>query len=653
MDLETFRESAKVDSTVDQSTSRRCWHRFGLALLLALGACSNHGNDQGANGGEFVGTDSGLTFSPEHGVYEDPLDVTITHPTADSIRYTLDCSDPRTSTNAITAPLPLVLHVDPADTDHRFLAPGFVIRATIGDANAPPESVITQSYLFPHRTIELSPDGRSPGQGWPTPLPPERANSQQAMDYGMDPDIVDSSEYSSQMDGALTSLPNLSLVVDLPGLFDAATGIYANAVNEGVKWERFGSIELLNQDRAPGFQANAGVRIRGGHSRRTQNPKHSFRLLFKGDYGTPKLEFPLFGNEGPSRFDKVDLRTQQNYGWAGDGAEYGQMTFTHDVFSRDLQRELGRPYTRSRYYHLYLDGVYWGLYQTQERSEAKYAETYFGGDSQDYDTVKTERNNDLTQVEATDGDLTVWNSIWQLCQTGFTSDEAYYRLEGKDQSGSRDATLPVLVDIDNLIDYMLIIFYTSNFDAPTSKWFNNREVNNFFALRNRVSNDQGFVFFQYDSEHTLMADPITITTGVDENRVSIGEPGGATDDNGRASDAYRMVVTDASQFHPQWLHFRLSDNARYRERFAARAHDLLDGNGAMTEGPATKLHQERVDEVSPAMVAESARWGDAQRPDRPRTVNDDFLPAVARIHDGFFPQRTAIVIEQLSAAGLY
>ena len=31
-----------------------------------------------------------------------------------------------------------------------------------------------------------------------------------------------------------------------------------------------------------------------------------------------------------------------------------------DVWSRDTQRDMGRPYTRSRYYHLYLNGLYWG-----------------------------------------------------------------------------------------------------------------------------------------------------------------------------------------------------------------------------------------------------------------------------------------------------
>lgn len=64
------------------------------------------------------------------------------------------------------------------------------------------------------------------------------------------------------------------------------------------------------------FPINAGLRIRGAYSRNEENPKHSFRLYFKGIYGDSNLKFPLFGKEGVATFDKIDLRTSQNYAWA-------------------------------------------------------------------------------------------------------------------------------------------------------------------------------------------------------------------------------------------------------------------------------------------------------------------------------------------------
>ena len=158
-----------------------------------------------------------------------------------------------------------------------------------------------------------------------------------------------------------------------------------NAGGSGRNWERPASFELLNPDASLGFQIDGGVRVRGGFSRSDGNPKHAFRLFFRRDYGEGKLRFPLFGDEGTDEFDNVDLRTSQNYSWSFQNDS--RNNFLRDVWSRDIQHEMGQPYTRSRFYHLYINGVYWGLFQTQERAEASFAEAYFGGDKEDYDVI--------------------------------------------------------------------------------------------------------------------------------------------------------------------------------------------------------------------------------------------------------------------------
>ena len=158
-------------------------------------------------------------------------------------------------------------------------------------------------------------------------------------------------------------------------------------VSEGRAWERPVSVELINPDGSEGFQIDAGLRIRGGYSVSGGNPKHAFRLFFRDEYGQAKLKFPLFGDEGADEFDHVDLRCSQNYSWAFEGNP--QNTDVRDVFSRDVQGETGQPYTRSRYYHLYINGQYWGLFQTEERSEASFGESYMGGNKEDYDVVSS------------------------------------------------------------------------------------------------------------------------------------------------------------------------------------------------------------------------------------------------------------------------
>lgn len=608
----------------------------------------------------YEGTDSGLLFSVPRGVYAEPFDVTISHPTSTQILYTLDSSDPRTSATALIAELPLTLHVDPADTTNRYRAPGFVVRATADGTAALPDQVTTHTYLFLNRVVELSPDGEAPGPQWPDPTVPDLRggwggdDEPQMIDYGMDPDVTGSAEYSDQIQAALESIPSVSLVTELSNLFDSNTGIYVNAVQEGPDWERFGSFELLYPDNRTSCQGNAGIRIRGGYSRMGSNPKHAFRLFYSGDYGTPKLRFPLFGSEGEASFDKLDLRTSQNYSWAFEGDQFGENLMVRDVFSRDLQRVLGRPYTRSRAYHLFLDGVYWGLFQSEERPEAAFAASYLGGARADWDTVKSEKEEDSAYMTATDGTTDSWLAVWELVQQGFPDDNVnYYRLEGKGSDGVRDPNLPVLVDVDNLIDFMLVTFYTANFDGPVTKFYENQVPNNIILLDSRVDLDRGFVFIAHDSEHTLFPNPIRVGDGLAENRANIGYPGCATDGNHRVNEAYRMDVTSFESFQPQWLHHRLVPNLEYMLRFQARAQAVFGAGGPMTPEVAIPLLQARADEIDLAIIAESARWGDAKRADNPRTKNVDWLPALERARDEFLGERAPLVIEQLRTIGIH
>lgn len=593
------------------------------------------------------------SVSPGRGIYAAPIDVTITHPSATTVRYTLDASDPRGS-NAVASELPLTLHVDPYDATGRYVAPGVVLRLTVEGVNATAAAVHTHTFLFPSELAALSPDNESPGAGWPEVGDVQGVfdEAPQVIDYGIDPDVATAPEYEDELPTAMDALPSVSLVTDLPNLFDSETGIYVNAMGRGEEWERFASFEILDPSGAPPLQINAGVRIRGGSSREGDNPKHGFRLFFRETYGAAKLEYPLFGADGVSVFDKLDLRTSQNYSWSKDSQEAAtEAIFVRDSFSRKLQGLLGRPHTRSRAYHLYLDGVYWGLFETEERPDAHFGADYLGGSRSNFDTVKVASDLDFT-LEVADGTFDAWQAVWDLCEQGFAADENYRRLEGLSATAERDAALPVLVDIGNLIDYMLIVFYTANFDAPVSKWFDNQSPNNFFALRDRTA-DSGFVFVAHDNEHSLFAEPLYITNGLDEDRVNIGYPDGAKNGEGEVERRLQMEVTEFERFHPQWLHHRLTENARYRERFAARAHTLLDGNGQLTAASVLPVFDALIAEIEPAVVAESARWGDAHDADSPRTKQGDWQPAVTRVRDGFLASRTEVVIAQLRAAELY
>jgi hypothetical protein len=568
----------------------------------------------------------GVQFSHPAGFYSSAFSLTLTSPDPSAtLVYTIDGSNPQTSGTAKRAGTTASISVNPASTTGRARTPGFLVRASIEKAGYTPSKPQTRSYIFLDQVKTQSAD---PGGGWPT----TNVNGQY-IDLEMDPDVVNDSRYSGQIVNSLKAIPTISLVTDIENLFDPSVGIYVNADGHGLEWERFSSVELINPDGTQGFQTNAGLRIRGGWSRHDEYPKHAFRLFFRETYGDAKLDYPLFGEEGVDKFDKIDLRCEQNYSWANWSGEHN--TFVREVFSRDTQRDMGQPYTRSRYYHLYLNGMYWGIFQTQERSEARFAADYLGDSSEDYDVIKVNTEDYSYRIEATDGVMDSWQQIYNLCQAGFTNNAAYYSLEGKDANGNPVAGSEILVDIDNLIDYMLSIFYTGNFDAPTSSFMGNAGPNNFYAIQNRNDKSKGFIFFSHDAEHALMVDPISPGVGLNEDRVNI-----------------TMRVSDFSKFHPQWLHFKLSSNPEYRIRFADRAALFMTGNGALTEGKCLERFNNRVAEVEGAVIAESARWGDAKT-GYALTKDDTWLPEIETVQDGFFPFRTAIVLNQLKKANLY
>ena len=580
-------------------------------------------------------TDPAICNTPS-GFFTNPFTVQLTtEQPGEFIKYTLDGSDPGTSATAIQVVSPANITVNPNSTEaNRGKTGDFVLRASHVKDGFSPSKPITRNYVF----VSSVKTQQKPGGSWPV----SNINGQ-VIDYVMDPNVTSDPRYQNLMETALLDIPSIFITTDLDNLFGSQNGIYVNAKYHGAEWERPANIELVNPDGSPGFNIDAGLRIRGGYSRHNNYPKHAFRLFFRSEYGEGKLKFPLFGDEGVSEFEKVDLRTSQNYSWANDGSVAKYNTMNRDVFSRDCQRDIGQPYTRSRYYHLYLDGLYWGVYQTQERGDANFAQSYLGGNKDDYDVVKVDigENWNLYTIEATDGNTDAWQQVWDITQRGYSSNLNYFELIGDTPEGKADTSLTKWVDVDNLIDYMLTIFYGGNFDSPVSKFSGNKNPNNFFAIFNRNDKRQGFKFLAHDAEHTLLVDPAGPGVGLIENRVNIGHTSSNT-----------MTVSSFSKFHPQWLHFKLSDNEEYRMRFADHVYRQFFNNGAFNPDSCTVRFEKTADKLDMAIIAESARWGD-QTSYPARNKIDDWLPAVNQVINDWMPYRTDIVIGQLIDEGLY
>jgi hypothetical protein len=517
------------------------------------------------------------------------------------------------------------------------------LRAAVFKEGFAPTRVETHTYVFTSVVARQSvTDARN--RGWPA-----SSVNGQVFKYGMNPAAV-TTYTDAAVVASLQSLPVVSLVTDQAHLTAASTGIYVNADQHGPAWERPVSVEMFFP---PGwsepwggpapFHINAGLRIRGGYSRNDGFQKHGLRMYFSGKY-EGKLRTPVYGPEGAREFGKLELGIGSNYGWFRESS-YGNGRFNtmcRDPFARETQGALGQPHTRTRYVHVYFNGVYWGVHSVEERAEAEYAASYLGGRADDYDVVKCGNHVGGFQTEVTDGDLLAWRTLWQKVRAIGTTDASnakYFELEGRDANGVRVPAMPVWLDIDNLIDEMLVIFFCGDGDAVLSNFLGHNQPNNWWGSRRR-NGESGFRFFIRDAEHTL------------------GAPSWVTDQTGPWTGSNQNAFNFSN---PQWMHQDLMKNAEYKLRFADRVQRHFFNGGALTREKNVARLQRRAAQVEKAMMAESVRWGNTQSISGlpaghpPYYTVADWQAAIASLVNTTLPNRTTTVLNQLKLAknGLY
>ncbi|MGC4016046.1 MAG: lamin tail domain-containing protein [Luteolibacter sp.] len=272
----------------------------------------------------------------------------------------------------------------------------------------------------------------------------------------------------------------------------------------------------------------------------------------------------------------------------------------------------------------------WGIYQTEERAQEDYGASYFGGDKDDYDVIQTSNHPNFT-YELSSGTITAWQTLWNMARAHQANPTAanYFAILGRNPDGTRNPALPVYLDADNLISYMLLHYYTGDGDGPLSNFLSMNKANNWRGMRNRNTSD-GFRFFVHDAEHTLNA-PSWVA-----NRANTNAPNGSN----RSSFTYS---------NPEWIHEDLSANPEYRIRMADLAQKFLFNGGPMTQTAAQALFDARAAQINQAIIPDAARWGT-------NATNHTFAQWQARlaaIRTSFFASRETTLITQLRTRGFF
>jgi len=384
-----------------------------------------------------------VQFSPEAGFCEAPFDLTLSCPgPAAAIRYTLDGSEP-SARNGIDYSGPLRIERNS------------VVRAAAFRLGAPEGRALTRSYLFD--------DGQ-----------------------------------------ASRAVPTVSIVGDPHDSLYEPNGIMGsgqdaeelaqeNVLGRGKDFERPVSVEYLPPDATPGFSTGCGIRIHGGDLKRinyvraVKNEKSgedtllSFRLYFRGKYGVPRVEYPLFDDSLVETFNCLILRANLHE---------KHQCINNELTSR-LFADCGYLASHARYVNLFINGEYQGDYTLCERPDDSFFRAHYGSDRK-WDI--------LTQEGIRNGDVRRWKAMIDFAKNHDLANDADYEEMGR------------YLDIEAFTDYIIVETYAAHSDWPWHNWL---------AARERT--EQGvFRFYVWDAQATFIQVEYNPLAEIDRDRRAVG-----------------------------------------------------------------------------------------------------------------------------------
>lgn len=557
--------------------------------------------------------------SVKSGFFDQPFNLVLSTETPGAeVRYTLDGKVPTAASEIYTAPIAVAGLPNKGVT---------TIRAASFRTGMVPSTVTTRTYIFPEHVLTQSTNQPGFPSIWDSPCTGfNNCNDINPADYEMDPQVLNdtTNNYRALALQGLTSIPSVSIVTDVNYLFSAAQGVY-------VRREPFlrkpVSAEFIPADGTEGFQIDCGLEMQGQTSpddsgtggSKWKSLKLGLRLFFQGEFGATKLKYKVFEDSPVDSFDTLLLAGGHNNYWNynNNDTQRTRALYVRDQFMANLQNLVGGRSHHGRFVHLYLNGLYWGLYFIHERPDANFMASYFGGESTDYDVFK----HDSGQV--VDGSSASYTAMWSTINAGLANPANYQSLLNQ-------------LDVPGLVDYLLINFWANNTD-----W----DHKNLYASHRKGGQ---WRFHTWDSEHTMVDSDFT-------------------------------VLNDNNGSNPTAILNRLLLNAEFRILLADRIHQHFFNDGIFYVDPANPVYDPAFPERNPAadmfmkmlrtidtaIVCESARWGDVGpgRENNPHTRNISFYDerdmvmgykATAGSHSSFkFSTRSSALLAQFRTRGWY
>ena len=512
-----------------------------------------------------------LIFSHERNFYESAFDLVITSNNANAIIfYTLDSSipDPENGTKYNQE-----INIDST----------IVIKAISISVNDT-SKVYTHSYIFPlisGKQVKM-----------PTGFPNIwRGSSKIRADYEMDSEIIEQFA-DTEINRAFNSLPVLSLSMHIDDWFDHSTGLYVGYPNSSESREKAVTAEFIFNTNEENFVVECGVQNQGGTSIiNWMVPKQSMRLLFKDIYGPKKLKRKFFSD---SEIKSINTLVVDGYlnTWLHPWYEQQRKSsiLIRDQVTSDLHNAMGGLSFHGRFVHLFLNGLYWGIYDLHERPDDAFLSEYLDAKREDFDIIKQ------SPRRIVQGSNKPYLEMLDVARNGISTDDGLKAIQE-------------YLDLPQFIDYMILNFYLGNHD-----WAHH----NYYAARNKKKKT-GFRFYTWDSEDVM-----------------------------RNSDLSYNNTLKNDKDGPTEIHTLLKENEKYRLMFADAVYKHCYNDGALIPENFKKIFLARKNEIEDAIVLESARWGDFRKDKSGVTYTKKYWDIeINKILTEYIPSRRDTFIKQL------
>jgi len=515
-------------------------------------------------------------FSRDRGYYDAPFSVTITTATPGAtIRYTTDGSAPSTSTGTAAGETAVVA------------IPGTTcLRAAAFKSGYEPTDVDTQSYILVDSVFT-----QTRPAGYPTQLPPAWDGSPGGpWTYSLDPGLV-STYGQAAIEAGIKALPTVSIVGDYADTFSSNGFIGTSNANERLCPI---SMELIYPDNPKdGFQIDCAARR---HKSWDHVLQRSFKVHFNDEYGPKKLRYPFFekapvnADSAAEKFDRLVFRGGANHSFMTEWISNCYRTsYVRDPFVKASQTAISGMGAHTTFMNVYLNGLFWGVYDVCERTEHHFGAEYMGGEDEDWFACNHHSDRAYWKPrEPINGDPSRW----------------YYLREGliaKNMAlASNYNELKQYLAVSEFCDYMLVNWYCGTADWPGNNWY---------GIQRMTPEPGPMYFYSWDAECSLREAGFSQPAPHDFWTMPFFGPyQGPTSGYYYKSDVSKILR-------------KADDNLDFRMLFADRAYELFFNDGVLTDANAAQRWTAMCDYLEPAITPQSARFGNHIFPGNPVTVN--------------------------------